>query len=107
MQLRHGIDLINLQRKELKNNILAKRVLTKNEYQFYLNHSNSSWVLGVIFSCKEAVMKAFYLQYLYDDIEIKITKGPWLVHIKNQPTNLILTTSFEDNLMIASVIGHL
>ncbi|MCV3754078.1 4'-phosphopantetheinyl transferase superfamily protein [Ureaplasma zalophigenitalium] len=105
MQIVHGIDLLNLKRPILKNPRLARRIMTDYEFAIYEKHTHPERYLGSLFSCKEAVMKAFYLRYLYDDIEIHIDNGIYLVYLQKKKTDLVLTLSYENNLVMSSVVG--
>ncbi|MCV3728209.1 4'-phosphopantetheinyl transferase superfamily protein [Ureaplasma miroungigenitalium] len=105
MQIVHGIDLLDLKRPVLKNKRLARRIMTDYEYAIYEKHTQPERYLGSLFSCKEAVMKAFYLRYLYDDIEIHIVNGIHFVYLQQQKTDLALTLSYESDLVMSSVVG--
>lgn len=107
--LGHGIDIVSLKRPEIRGYKLAKRFMTKNEYNYGLSLNSKTqeqcnYVAG-IWSLKEAVIKATNHSYLFSEIEIQILnqKAP-VCHLKNH--KLLLSLSYEKDYAIASAIAY-
>lgn len=101
----HGIDIININRHEFKNENLYKKILHEYEYKNYFNSSlNERYImLAKLWSIKEA---------LYKSLPIKITMNEMLVekindtyHFKHENYDFNISISSTDDLIIASVIG--
>lgn len=101
----HGIDIININRHEFKNENLYKKILHEYEYKNYFNSSldERCIMLAKLWSIKEA---------LYKSLPIKITMNEMLVekindtyHFKHENYDFNISISSTDDLIIASVIG--
>lgn len=96
-----GTDIIKNQR--VKSNI-AKRILTENEYQIYLekNDGLKNEYLASRFAAKEAIVKATNKQYTINQIEIlnTIEGKPYCSNIEG----IELSISHEDQYSIAFAI---
>ena len=102
----HGIDILNISRQELQGYRLAKRFMTKNEYEIGLKMeaAEQHHYVCAIWSLKEATIKATNHQFLFSEIEINIAH-------QKAPTcslpgyELWMSLSYEKEFVIASVIA--
>lgn len=105
MKITHGIDIIQLNRVELKNLDFAKRFMTQNEYNIFLtlnnNYEQQKRYTAAIWSLKEAIIKATNHQYLFSKIEIILNNN---AAPKCNIENINLTLSFEIDYIIGSAI---
>lgn len=101
----HGIDIININRHEFKNENLYKKILHESEYGNYFNSSieQQCILLAKLWAIKEA---------LYKSLPVKITMNEMLVekindnyYFKHENYNFSISLSSTDDLIIASVIG--
>lgn len=104
----HGIDIIDLERKEIQDYHLAKRFMTPYEYETGLKMQDNPFeqhlYLAGIWALKEAIIKATNHTYLFSEIEIQLAnqKAPKCVLSQYE---LFLSLSYEKKYAIASAIA--
>lgn len=108
MNIINGIDLVNISRVEFTDQSFAERIMVDLEYDYYLKLSDQLKInyVASVFACKEAVMKAFNLEYGYKQIYIKKTEHQRLVYLDGiYQDNLSLSISYADHFVVASLVG--
>ncbi len=92
-----GVDIVDHDRVNLN---IAKKILTKNEYEQYENISNidsQKEYLCSRFAAKEAIIKATNKKYMFKDIEVLRTDERATVNIEG----IKLSISHEKKISIA------
>lgn len=105
MNITHGIDIIQLNREELKDLSFAKRFMTINEYKVFLSLGNNfdqqKRYTAAIWSLKEAIIKATNHKFLFSKIEINLNND---AAPKCNIDNINLSLSYEIDYIIGSAI---
>ena len=104
MKITHGIDIIQLNRIELKDLSFAKRFMTDNEYNIFLSihdYEKQKRYTAAIWSLKEAIIKATNHQFLFSKIEINLSNDS---APKCNIDNINLSLSYEIDYIIGSAI---
>ncbi|WP_031489368.1 4'-phosphopantetheinyl transferase superfamily protein [Ureaplasma canigenitalium] len=112
MKLIHGIDLVKYTRflslslPELKK--YASKIMHLKEIIHFdsLEGLEKVKYLASILACKECIFKALGTSYSYKDIYILKTENGRKIYINNtEKNNLILSLSYEQDYLIASLVG--
>lgn len=104
---KNGVDITNITRNEFTNPLLAKHLLSREEYCEYnkiIKQSDKIHFLATRWAIKEAVIKAYNKLIPLPQINIIKKHNCYFL---DSDTNVNISTSFEHPYIIASVILNL
>lgn len=104
LAIKHGVDIVDLSRPELKDFPFAKRFMTTNEYDVFLlinNVEEKKKYMAAIWSLKEAIIKATNHKYLFSYIDIKLS---YFTNPICNIENVDLSLSYEEKWVLGSAI---